>query len=117
LLRAPPRPRALRPLAPPLAAFTPWTGLTILWVDDLRHGAIALLFFYLPFGLLAVCVARLPWARRWVTALFGLLAAMALVFAVVGFYQWQTRDIFWNPKVRVGNAYAPFYRVNSVFWD
>ena len=28
-----------------------------------------------------------------------------------------TRDVFWNPKVIVGNAYAPFYRVNSVFWD
>jgi len=117
LLRGDARARELGPLAWPLAAFTAWTGLTILWVDDLRQGAIALLFFYLPFGLLAVCVARLPWARRWVTALFGLLAAMALVFAVVGFYQWETRDIFWNPKVKVGNAYAPFYRVNSVFWD
>ena len=42
---------------------------------------------------------------------------MALVFAVVGIYQWLTRDIFWNPKVDVGNAFAPFYRVNSVFWD
>ena len=32
-------------------------------------------------------------------------------------YQWATRDVFWNPKVKVGNAYAPFFRVNSVFWD
>src|SRR5207247_1158657 len=30
---------------------------------------------------------------------------------------WLTRDIFWNPKVIVGNAYASFYRVNSLFWD
>jgi putative inorganic carbon (HCO3(-)) transporter len=42
---------------------------------------------------------------------------MAVVFAGVGTYQWLTRDVFWNPKVRIGNAYAPFYRVNSVFWD
>jgi O-antigen ligase len=42
---------------------------------------------------------------------------MAVVFAIVGLYQYETRDIFWNPKVLVGNAYAPFYRVNSVFWD
>jgi len=30
------------------------------------------------------------------------------------------RDVFWNPKVIVANAYAPsgfFYRVNSVFYD
>ena len=117
LFRGDERASELGPLAWPLAAFLAWTGVTILWVDDLRQGAIALLFYYLPFGLLALAVARLPWSRRWVTALYGLLAAMALVFAVIGFYQWETRDIFWNPKVRVGNAYAPFYRVNSVFWD
>jgi uncharacterized membrane protein (UPF0136 family) len=42
------------------------------------------------------------------------------VFAVVGIVQYETRNIFWNPKVRVDNAYAPsgwFYRVNSVFYD
>ena len=40
-----------------------------------------------------------------------------LVFAGVGFYQYETRDIFQNPKVINSNAYAPFFRVNSVFWD
>ena len=47
------------------------------------------------------------------------LAAMALVFAVVGVDQYQTRNIYWNPKVH-HNANAPdgwFYRVNSVFYD
>ena len=45
---------------------------------------------------------------------------MGLVFAVIGIVQYETRDIFWNPKVRVDNAYAPsgwFYRVNSIFYD
>ena len=42
---------------------------------------------------------------------------MALVFALVGIEQWINRDIFWNPKLLVGNTYAPFFRVNSVFWD
>jgi putative inorganic carbon (HCO3(-)) transporter len=101
----------------PLAAFVAWSGLSLLWTDDLRQGAIDLLFFYLPFGLLAVALARLPWRRWWVLALLVELVAMALVFAAVGLYQYETRDIFWNPKVRIGNAYAPFYRVNSVFWD
>jgi putative inorganic carbon (HCO3(-)) transporter len=117
LVRGDGRTRELGPLAWPLAAFVAWTGLTILWVDDLRQGAIALLFYYLPFGLLAVAVARLRWERRWVVWLYAQLVAMAAVFAVIGVYQWRTRDVFWNPKVIVGNAYAPFYRVNSVFWD
>ena len=42
---------------------------------------------------------------------------MGVLFAVVGLYQEATRDVFWNPKVKVDNAYAPFYRVNSVFYD
>jgi O-antigen ligase len=45
---------------------------------------------------------------------------MALVFAVIGIVQYESRQIFWNPKVKVDNAYAPsgwFYRVNSVFYD
>ncbi len=117
LLRGDTRARELGPAAWPLAAFVGWSGLTILWTGDLRQGSIDLLFFYLPFELLAVALARLDWRRVWVLALLVELVAMALVFAAIGLYQYETRDIFWNPKVRVGNAFAPFYRVNSVFWD
>src|SRR5207247_10929271 len=73
--------------------------------------------FCLPFGVLAVCLARLPWDRRWLVALGVQLVAMAVAFAAIGVYQWATRDVFWNPKVIVGNVYAPFFRVNSVFYD
>jgi putative inorganic carbon (hco3(-)) transporter len=115
-----PRARELGPLAWPLAAFVGWEGLSILWSQDVRQGAIELLFFVLPFGLLALVLARLAWSRAWVTFLYVQLAAMALVFGVIGVVQYETRQIFWNPKVRVDNAYAPngwFYRVNSVFYD
>ncbi len=117
LWRSEPRMRELGPVAVPLAAFTAWTGLTLLWTDDLREGAIFLGAFVLPFGLLALGFARLPWRGRWLTWLWALLVGTALAFAIVGGYQWLTRDIFWNPKVSIGNAYAPFFRVNSVFWD
>ncbi len=117
LLRGDGRARELGRLAWPLAAFVGWTGLSLAWTEDLRQGAIALLFFYLPFALIAVVLARLPAERRWLRILAIQLAAMALVVAVVGVYQYVNRDVFWNPKVIVGNAYAPFYRVNSVFYD
>ncbi len=42
---------------------------------------------------------------------------MALIFAVVGIEQWITRDSSGTRSCSSGNAYAPFYRVNSVFWD
>jgi O-antigen ligase len=111
------RARELGPVAWPLAAFVGWTGLSILWTGDLRQGAIELLFFFLPFGLLAVALARLRWSRLITLGLLAELTAMAVVFAVVGIYQYENRDIFWNPKLLVSNAFAPFYRVNSVFWD
>jgi putative inorganic carbon (hco3(-)) transporter len=101
----------------PLAAFVAWVGLSILWSGDVRQGAIDLLFFYLPFGLLAVSLGRLEWRRLWALGLLVEVAALALVFAAIGIYQYETRDVFWNPKLLVANAYAPFYRVNSVFWD
>ena len=111
------RERELGPLAWPVALLVLWFGVSALWTDDVREGAISLFFFVLPFSLLAFVLARLPWRPPRLTWLYGLLASMALVFAGVGIWQWLTRDVFWNPKIIVGNAYAPFYRVNSVFWD
>ena len=42
---------------------------------------------------------------------------MALVFAVVGFYQYETKTIFQNAKLHQSNIYAALFRVNSVFFD
>jgi O-Antigen ligase len=118
--------RELGPFAWPLAVFVAWSGIAFLWtkdvkgVEDVKQGAIYLLFFVLPFALLAVSLARLPWSAGWVTVLYLQLGAMALVFAVIGIWQYSTRNVFFNPKVIVDNAYATsswFYRVNSVFYD
>ena len=117
LARGDSRARELGPMALPLAALVGWTGLSLLWSDDLREGSIFLIAFVLPFGVLALGFARLPWARRPLIGLYFALVGTAVAFAGVGLYQWGTRDVFWNPTVIVGNAYAPFYRVNSVFWD
>jgi O-antigen ligase len=120
LVRHEERDRELGSLAWPLALFVGWTGLTFLWTVDRKQGAIYLLFFVLPFGLLAVALARLPWRMFWVKVLYVQLTAMVVVFGLIGDWQYRTRTIYWNPKVRVDNAYAPsswFYRINSVFYD
>jgi hypothetical protein len=104
-------------VALPLAGFVGWTGLTLAWSDDLQQGSIDLLFFYIPFGLLALVLARLPWSGRWPGRLYAQLAAMAVAFAAIGIYQWIAEDVFWNPKLIVGNAYGELYRVNSIFYD
>ena len=117
LLRGDERSRELGPVAWPVAAFVGWSGLSMLWAVDVHRGAIFLGAFLLPFGLLAIGFARLPWRGRWLTWLWVGLVGTALGYAAVGGYQWFTRDIFWNPNVKVWNAYAPIFRVNSVFWD
>jgi O-antigen ligase len=111
------RPHELGRVATPLALLVAWTGLSMGWTRDVHEGAVELLAFYLPLTVLAVGVARLPWQRLGLWALYAELTAMALVFAVVGFYQYETRNVFENPKVILSNTYASFFRVNSLFWD
>jgi putative inorganic carbon (hco3(-)) transporter len=109
--------RELGVLAWPLAGLVVWFGLSNLWTTDVRSGAILLFFFVLPFGLLAVALARLRWSPREARRLYVLFVAMAVIFAAIGIWQWAARDVFWNANVIMSNAQAPFYRVNSVFWD
>ena len=101
----------------PLALYLAWTGLSVGWTVDVHTGGLDVLAFYLPFTILAIAISRLPWRPSRVRLLYGELVVMALVFAGVAFYQYETRNIFENPKVITANAYAAFFRVNSVFWD
>jgi O-antigen ligase len=117
LLAGDDRARELAAIAWPLGLYVAWTGVSLLWSRDVSEGAVELLAFYVPFTLLAVCIARLPWEGLGLRALYALVSAMGIGFAIVGFYQYETRDIFQNPKLINANSYAPFFRVNSVFWD
>ncbi|HEX4521047.1 MAG TPA: O-antigen ligase family protein [Gaiellaceae bacterium] len=108
----------------PAALLIGWSGICLLWSPvagkALHDGAVYLLFYMLPLGLMAAALARLPWRIGWVKVLYVELTAMALVFAAIGVEQYVTRAIYWNPKVIVDNAYAPvgwYFRVNSVFYD
>src|SRR5262249_54693552 len=84
---------------------------------DIRTGAIDLLTSFIPFTIIAISVARLPWQPSRLKILYGELVGMALIIAGVGFYQYETRQIFENHKVNIANAYAAISRVNSVFYD
>jgi O-antigen ligase len=111
------RTRELGLVSWPLALYLLWIGFSVGWSADVHAAAIDMLAFYVPFAILAVSIARLPWRDSRVRILYGELVAMALVFAAVGFYQYETRTIFQNSKVQVGNTYEALFRVNSVFYD
>ena len=84
----------------PLALYLGWIGLSVEWTVGLHAAVIDLLAFYIPFTIIALSIARLPWRPSRVRFLYGELAVMALIFAAVGFYQYETRSIFQNSKVR-----------------
>lgn len=111
------RARELGPLTWPLVAFVVWSAVSLIWSVDVRRGSTELDAALIPFTFLALALARLRWSRRLLQGLLVQFVAMAFAFAAIGVYQYATRDIFWNPKVINSNAYAPFFRVNSVFWD
>jgi O-antigen ligase len=111
------RTRELGIAAWPLALYLGWIGISLGWSVDIHAAAIELLAFYIPLTILAISIARLPWQSSRIRLLYGELVAMALVFAAVGFYQYETRSIFQNGKVQIANTYGAIFRVNSVFFD
>jgi putative inorganic carbon (HCO3(-)) transporter len=111
------RTRELGIVAWPLALYLVWTGLSVEWTVGLHAAAIELLAFYVPFTIIALSIARLPWRASRVRVLYGELVALALLFAAVGFYQYETKTIFQNTKLDRINVFTALYRVNSVFFD
>jgi len=111
------RTRELGIVSWPLALYLLWIGLSVGWSVNVHTAAIDLLAFYVPFTILAVSIARLPWLQSRVRILYAELVAMALVFAGVGFYQYETKTTFQNAKLHQSNIFEALFRVNSVFFD
>lgn len=111
------RTRELGIVSWPLALYLLWIGFSVGWSVNVHTATIDLLAFYIPFTIIAVSIARLPWRQSRIRILYGELVAMALVFAAVGFYQYETKTIFENPKLNQSNIYEAIFRVNSVFFD
>ena len=56
-------------------------------------------------------------AARWPCACLGVLVALAVAFAGIGFVEYATRHLFLNPKVIASNQFEDYFRVNSLFFD
>ncbi|MGN6379454.1 MAG: O-antigen ligase family protein [Gaiellales bacterium] len=100
-----------------LGAFVLWSGISMAWSSDRHQGAVTMLFFYLPFGILVARLGQLrerPDGLRWALTV---QVCLAVLFGAVALWQEATHHIFWNPVVEVGNTYKSYFRVNSLFWD
>jgi putative inorganic carbon (HCO3(-)) transporter len=92
-------------------------ALQSLYSSDFETALKNIAFFYVPFILLLRLLTSVTWTRRVVTACFGVLVVLAMLFAGVGFAEYATRHLFWNQKVIASNQFETYFRVNSLFFD
>jgi O-antigen ligase len=101
----------------PAALFVGLAAVSLFWSQDVRSGTIKLAFVLFPFALLVAVLARTPF-RPWLPrALAVTLISLATAFALLGFWQLATKDLFFAKDVEAANAYAGFFRVTAVFND
>ena len=111
------RERPLGVLAGVLLGFVVLYALQATYADDVSVAAQQVVFFYVPFALLFGLLVRLEWTVRVLTWCLGIVLALALVFALIGFVEYETRTLLLNPKVIASNAFGSYFRVNSLFFD
>jgi putative inorganic carbon (HCO3(-)) transporter len=115
--RAAARDDAARPLTIALALFLVLYALQALYSKDFDTALEQVVFFFVPFALLYALLREVQWTRDIVLACLGVLVALAVVFCAIGFWEYDRRELFWNPKVIAANQFESYFRVNSVFWD
>jgi O-antigen ligase len=121
--RAPPRSNPPDGNAPALwlerllAAYVVLYAVQAAYSSKFTTALQQVVFFYVPFALAYCLLRRLDWTARLTRVCLVLLAGMAVLFALVGFVEYETQTIFLNPKLIAANAEHTYFTVNSVFYD
>jgi O-antigen ligase len=106
-----------RPLELALGGFLVLYALQATYSKDFDTALEQAVFFLIPFALLYALLREVRWTRETVLGCVVVLAGLALVFCAIGFWEYERRELFWNPKVIAANQFESYFRVNSVFWD
>ncbi len=100
-----------------LAAVLMLYALQSAYSDDFRKALENIVFFLVPFAVAFALLARQRWTATMLKGALAVVVAEALVFAAIGFWEYQARELLWNPTVIAANQFQSYFRVNSVFWD
>jgi O-antigen ligase len=92
-------------------------ALQAAYSSDFSKALQNVVFFYAPFALLFALLRDVDWSRRLMLGCAGVAAALAVLFAGVGFIEYQRQELFLNSKLVQANQFGNYFRVNSVFFD
>ncbi|MBV8946940.1 MAG: O-antigen ligase family protein [Solirubrobacterales bacterium] len=100
-----------------LAAYIVLYAMQATYSPKFEKALQQMVFFYVPFALAYCLLRRIDWTPRLTRMCVGLLAGLALLFALVGFVEYATKTIFLNPSLIAANSVHTYFTVNSVFFD
>lgn len=84
---------------------------------DFEQALKNIAFFYVPFALLLRLLAGTEWSTRLAARCLGVAVVLALAFVAIGFWEYASKQLLWNPKVIASNQFETYFRVNSLFFD
>jgi putative inorganic carbon (hco3(-)) transporter len=92
-------------------------GVQAAYSADFSKALENMVFFYVPFALLFALLREVEWTRELLFACLAVAVALAVVFAGIGFVEYDRKQLFLNPKVVAADQYGNYFRVNSLFFD
>lgn len=104
-------------MKPLLAASVLLYAVGLFYSEDQSRGLLNFCFFLVPFALVFALMLDIDWNPRTFRVALYTVAGLALVWAVVGFVEYQLRELLWNEVVIRSNDFQVYFRVNSLFWD
>ncbi len=100
-----------------LAAAVVLYALQAAYSADFSKALENVVFFYVPFALLFALLREVRWTRELLLQCLAVAVALAVVFAGIGFVEYDRKQLFLNPKVVAADQYGNYFRVNSLFFD
>ncbi len=97
-----------------LAAFIVLYAIGALYTPDVGKAAEEICFFYVPFALLFVLLARVRWDRALLERCARAIVALALAFVAVAAVEYASRRLLFHTAL---NSNQRYFRVNSLFYD
>ncbi|MGA2164706.1 MAG: O-antigen ligase family protein [Solirubrobacteraceae bacterium] len=92
-------------------------ALQAAYSADFSKALENMVFFYVPFALLFALLREVDWTRELLLQCLAVAVALAVLFAGIGFVEYDRKQLFLNPKVVAADQYGNYFRVNSLFFD